>query len=144
MNLPQKRHVAATFQHVDKLLQAAVAAVMGQGTDSPFNGMILDATSEQRQRVLEGARRARERMASALHELGVPTQAPQVPASRSAYTGLLFAEVDIEDMAPKRLGGYCPLAAEDARTLETICTDLLAILGPVRATLATNETEDQP
>ena len=42
----------------------------------------------------------------------------------------------------RRLSGYGPLAEEDARTLETICADLLAILGPVRAALTPDETED--
>ena len=136
MNHPQKRRVAATFQHVDKLLQAAVEAVLGQGAGFPLNGMLQDATPDQQQRVLEGVRLARARMASALVELDIPTNGPQVSASRSAYTDLMFAEVDLEDIDPKRFKGYGPLSREDTRALEEIVGGLLAILGPVRAALA--------
>ena len=141
MNPPQKRRVAATFQHVDKLLQAAVEAVLGQGAGSPFNGMIQDATPDQQQRVQEGVRLARVRMASALVELDIPTHGPQVSASRSAYTDLMFAEVDLEDIAPKRFKGYGPLSMEDTRALEEVIGGLLAILGTVRAALAPEEEE---
>ena len=136
MNHPQKRRVAATFQHVDKLLQAAVEAAFGQGAGLPLNGMLQDATPDQQQRVLEGVRLARARMASALVELDIPTNGPQVSASRSAYTDLMFAEVDLEDIDPKRFKGYGPLSMEDTRALEEIIGGLLAILGPVRAALA--------
>ena len=136
MNHPQKRRVAATFQHVDKLLQAAVEAALGQGAGLPLNGMVQDVTPDQQQRLLEGVRLARARMASALVELDIPTSGPQVSASRSAYTDLMFAEVDLEDIDPKRFKGYGPLSREDTRALEEIVGGLLAILGPVRAALA--------
>ncbi|MDE3033534.1 MAG: hypothetical protein KGI56_07710 [Acidobacteriota bacterium] len=136
MNHPQKRRVAATFQHVDKLLRSAAEAVLGQGGGSPFSGLLPDVTPDQQQRVLEGVRLARARMASALAELDIPTSSPPVSASRSAYTDLMFAEVDLEDIAPKRFTGYGPLSREDTRALEEVVGGLLAILGPVRAALA--------
>lgn len=141
MNHPQKRRVAATFQHVDKLLQAAVEAALGQGAGLPLNGMVQDVTPDQQQRVLAGVRLARARMASALVELDIPTSGPQVSASRSAYTDLMFAEVDLEDIDPKRFKGYGPLSREDTRALEEIVGGLLAILGPVRAALAPEDEE---
>ena len=144
MNHPQKRRVAATFQHVDKLLRSAAEAVLGQGGGSPFSGLIPDVTPDQQQRVLEGVRLARARMASALVELDIPTSGPQVSASRSAYTDLMFAEVDLEDIAPKRFKGYGPLSREDTRALEEIVGGLLAILGPVRAALAPEDEGNLP
>ena len=141
MNHPQKRRVAATFQHVDKLLQAAVEAALGQGAGLPLNGMVQDVTPDQQQRVLAGVRLARARMASALVELDIPTSGPQVSASRSAYTDLMFAEVDLEDIDPKRFKGYGPLSREDTRALEEIVGGLLAILGPVRAALTPEDEE---
>ncbi len=136
MNHPQQRRVAATFQHVEKLLRAAEEAVAGLGADSPFSPLVPDATPQQRQRVAEGARQARACMTAALQRLGIPAQLPQVPATRSAYTDLMFAEVDLEDIAPIRFQGYGALTDEDARALEEIISGLLAILGPVRALLA--------
>lgn len=136
MNHPQKRRVAATFQHVEKLLRAAEEAVAGLGADSPFSLLVPDATPQQRQRVAEGARQARACMAAALQHLDIPAQIPQVPATRSAYTDLLFAEVDLEDLAPKRFKGYGTLADGDARALEAVLAELRAILAPVRAALA--------
>lgn len=139
MNLPQKRRVAATFQHVDKLLQSAVEAVQSHGAGSPFNGLIPDITPDQQRQILEGVRLARARMASALADLDIPAHGPQVPASRSAYTDLMFAEVDIEDIDPRRMKGYGILTPDDARALAEVCGDLLAILGPARAILAPEE-----
>ncbi len=135
MNEPQKRRIAATFQHVDELLRTALQAVSGEGADSPFNELLPDALPEQRRSVSDGARLLRERMASALRRLDIPVQPPGIPATRSAYTHVIFAEVDIEDINPVRLNGYGVLAPEDARILEETCTELGAILGRIRASL---------
>jgi hypothetical protein len=136
MNHPQKRRIAATFQHVEKLLRAAEDAVAGEGAGSPFSPLVPDATPQQRRRVAEGARQAHACMAEALQRLGIPAQIPQVPATRSAYTDLMFAEVDLEDIAPARFKGYGALTDADARALDAVLAELLAILRPVRAALA--------
>ena len=135
MNEPQKRRIAATFQHVNELLRTALQALAVDGSESPFNDLFPDALPEQCQIVSDGARLLRERMAFALRRLDIPMQPPGIPATRSAFTHVMFAEVDIEDIDPVRLKGYGDLAPEDALILEEICTELRTILGQKRASL---------
>ena len=135
MNEPQKRRVAATFQHVDDLLRTATQALASEEAASPFDELIRDGSLAQREALLKGARRVRDRMTEALERLQIAIPAPSIPATRSAHTYLMFAEVDLEDIHPKRFGGYGPLSPEDAGALEEICADLLASLVPLRLAL---------
>jgi hypothetical protein len=135
VNDPQKRRVAATFQHVDELLRTAAQALASEEAASPFDELIRDASLEQQGALLKGARQVRDRMIGAMQRLQIPIPAPSIPATRSARTYLMFAEVDLEDIDPKRFGGYGSLSAEDAGTLEEICSELLAILVPLRLAL---------
>ncbi len=142
MNEPQKRRVAATFQHVDELLRTALLALTVDGSESPFNDLFPDALPEQCQIVAEGVRLLRERMTFALRRLDIPLQPPAIPATRSAFTHLMFAEVDMEDIDPVRLKGYGHLAAEDAQILGEICTELGAILRRMRGSLEGSLDQD--
>ena len=135
MNEPQKRRIAATFQHVDELLRAALQALSVDGSESPFGDLLPNALPEQCQIVTHGARLLRERMTCALLRLDIPLQSPAIPATRSAFTHLMFAEVDIEDILPERLKGYGDLAPGDAQILGEICAELGAILERMRTSL---------
>jgi GTP-binding protein EngB required for normal cell division len=142
VNEPQKRRIAITFQHVDELLRTAVQALSGEGADSPFCELIADAAPIQHRVASDHAKRIRNRMADALKRLGIPLRPPSIPATRSAFTHVMFAEVDIEDIAPKRLLGYGDLAPEDARALEDSCAEILALLGQMRTYLEAGPAAD--
>lgn len=135
MNEPQKRRIVATFQHVDELLRTALHALSGNGGDSPFNELIPDALPEQCRIVSEDVRLLRERMAFALHRLDIRMQSPRIPATHSALTHVLFAEVDIEDIDPMRMKGYGDLEPEDILVLKEICIDLRMILRRMQVVL---------
>ncbi len=152
MNEPQKRRIAATFQHVDELLCTALQALTVNGSESPFGDLFPDALPEQCEIVSEGTRLLRERMMFALRQLDIPLQPPAISATRSAFTHLMFAEVDIEDIHPVRLKGYGDLAPEDAQILGEICAELGVILMRMRTSLEgpgeqdgrTHPTENEP
>lgn len=128
MNEAQKRRIASTFEHVDELLQSAVSAMKGGTVGSPFNRFIQDSTQEQ-QNLLEGEiQHIRELMIIAMDRLGIPIPKPAVTATRSVLTDLLFAEVDIEDIQPKRLRSYGALGPEDAKLLSEINSGLAEAL----------------
>jgi hypothetical protein len=120
VNEAQKRRIASTFEHVDELLHAAVSALRGGATGSPFNRFIQDSDPDQQKHVEDEVQIIRGQMVAAMDRLGIPIPTASVPATRSAQTDLLFAEVDIEDLEPKRLRGYGDLLPAEAETLAEI------------------------
>jgi GTP-binding protein EngB required for normal cell division len=142
VNEPQKRRVAATFQHVDELLQTAVQALAGEGAGSPFSSLVPDAAPIQHRVVSDYAQRVRDRMAAALQRLDIPLHPPTIPATRSAFTHVMFAEVDIEDIDPNRMKGYGDLLPEDSQALEETGAEILALLGQMHAYLKAGSTTD--
>jgi len=135
VNEAQKRRIASTFEHVDELLQSAVSATRGDATRSPFNHFILDATPDQQRKIEAEVQKTREQMVAAMDRLGIPQATPSVLATRSIQTDLLFAEVDIEDIEPRRLRGYGVLNPEDIGMLDDVTANLLTALRRVRACL---------
>lgn len=142
MNEPQKRHIASTFQHVDELLQTAVQALAGEGAGSPFSPLVPDAAPIQHRVVSDYAQRVRGLMATALQRLDIPLRPPTIPATRSAFTHVMFAEVDIEDIDPKRMQGYGDLPPEDSRALEATNAEILALLGQIHVYLEAGAAAD--
>lgn len=135
MNEAQKRRITATFQHVNGLLQSAAQGLSNDGKDSPFQELIPDSTPIQHRVITDLAQQIRARMASALDRMGIALHPPTVPATRSALTNLMFAEVDLEDLDPKRMTGYGPLSDEDAQAIREGCADILALLEQARTFL---------
>ena len=135
VNEAQKRRIASTFEHVDELLQAAVSAMDGGHVGSPFNRFILDSDQEQQRRVEDEVQNIRGLMVAAMDRLGIPVPVPSVSAIRSAQSDLLFAEVDIEDIEPKRLRGYGALPPEEAKILSEINSGLVEALARINERL---------
>lgn len=129
MNEAQKRHIAATFEHVDGLLQAAASSMKGGATESPFNRFVLDTNADQRRLVEEEVQNIRGLMVAAMARLGIPLPEASVSTTHSVRTDILFAEVDIEDIEPKRLRDYGELRPDDAVILAEINAGLLKALG---------------
>lgn len=142
MNEGHRRRILATYRHADSLLREAVQALSCEGGDSPFDELVRDGTPLQHRVALDLASQARQRMREALERLGIPVPAPTIPATRSARTQVLFAEVDLEDLDPGRLRGYGILDATAARTLEESNAEILALLGQLRTFLEAGDAAD--
>lgn len=142
MNEAQKRRITATFQHVDGLLQSAVQALAEEGKDSPFQDLVLDATPIQHRVISDLVQQIRGRMKGALDRMGIGLHPATVPATRAALTNLMFAEVDLEDLDPKRMTGYGVLLEADAQALKEGCTDILSLLEQARAFLEARRASD--
>lgn len=135
MNEAQKRRIASTFEHVDELLQAAVSAMKGSATGSPFNRFIQDSDPDQQKLIEDEVQILRGLMVAAMERLDIPIPVPSVAATRSAQTDLLFAEVDIEDIEPKRLRGYGELPPAEAEILAEINAGLINALSRINQRL---------
>lgn len=142
MNEAQKRRISATFRHVDGLLQAAEQALSNEGEGSPFQDLIPDATPIQHRVIADLVRQIRGRMLAALDRMEVVLGAPAVPATQAALTHLMFAEVDLEDLDPKRITGYGPLPEGEAQILREGCADILALLEQARTFLEARTVSD--
>ena len=136
MNERHQRAIAIAFRLVDERLQRAVQSLAGNDGDSPFNDLVQDAVPVQHRVISDYARRVRSRMAATLDRLGIPIPPAFVPATRAAFTSVLAAQIDIEEVDPHRLRGYGEVPAEDARALVEAYAEILALLGQMRDYLA--------
>lgn len=135
MNGNHQRRVAVAYRHIDGLLREAEDALAGSGASSPFSLIIPDAAPVQHRVIADYAQHLRGAMARAMPRLGIPFRPPEVPATRLALTNLMAAEISLEEIDPRRLGGYGSLAPEDARALADTNAELLTILGQMGAYL---------
>lgn len=142
MNEAHKRRITATFRHVDGLLQEAERVLSNEGGGSSFQDLIPDATPIQHRVIADLVRQIRGRMVAALDRMDITLGSPTVPATRAALTHLMFAEVDLEDLDPKRITGYGLLPEEQAQILREGCADILALLEQARTFLEARTASD--
>jgi GTP-binding protein EngB required for normal cell division len=137
VNENHKRRIAITFRHVDGLLREALEALSGHEIGSPFSSIIPDAVPVQHRVIADYVARLHGVMVRALSRLGILAKPPEVPATRVALTNFMTAEIDIEEIDPRRMGGYGTIPAEDARALADTNAEILAILGQMSQYLRT-------
>ena len=81
-------------------------------------------------------------MVAALERMDIALGASTIPATRAALTHLMFAEVDLEDLDPKRMTGYGLLLEREAQVLQEGCADILALLEQARTFLEVRIASD--
>jgi GTP-binding protein EngB required for normal cell division len=136
MNENHKRYIGVTYRHIDDLLREAAAALSEADKDSPFCRTSLDTAPVQHRVVADFTRRVRSLMLDSMNRFGIPVESPSIPASRSALTSLTAAQIDLEELDPKRLQGYGPLSADDATSLAEAHAEIRTVLEQMRAYLS--------
>jgi len=135
MNENHKRHIEIAYRHIDELLREAVGTLSEADKDSPFCRIALDTAPVQHRVIADYTRRIRALMLDALDRFGIAVETPHIPASRSALINLMSAEIDLDELDPKRLLGYGALSPEDAQSLAETNAEIVAVLGQMSAFL---------
>ncbi len=127
-NENHRRYLLATFQHIDKLIARAVAAI-GPANGSPlFPSCAPDVTPAQRQIIADSLSNFWNVARRFLDAVPVRPDAPSKGALWSFHVALDFVWVSLAELEPKHLANYGPLDEDAASETERALAELQAIL----------------
>ncbi|MEO9233974.1 MAG: dynamin family protein [Polyangiaceae bacterium] len=134
MNANHARSLVAGFRAFDSLLrEIEVALVPSPG--SPFFGPPNDITPAQQTLLLAQIQELRAAIIDALTTLGIGVGPASGHVRSSITTRLTFADIALQEIAPKQLRGYGDLQAGDTATLQRVLGDMARRIRATRASL---------
>lgn len=142
LNESHKRRLVVTFEHVDKLLSEAYHHLDSAETTSPFQRYVPDSLPVQRKVIAAYMNRLSRMMEDVLRREGVPLPNPSVSAVWAYRTALMYARIAVEELAPKYMRGYGTLSSEAVRDLNSLTTELEAVLDQMNDFLAGGAGKD--
>lgn len=131
-----KRALRAAFQSIDGLLTEVELALVSGVSRALFSKHVADATPVQRRIAQDHIDGIRERMRERLSELDVPLAPPICGALKAARTALIFAGIDLAEIAPSRMLGFGALSAAHAGKLREVQRELKRLLSALEGILA--------
>lgn len=151
-NENQRRHLRATCEHIDRLLdslQEALAASpsMGASPSPPeadraapsrraFPRFVADLAPATARALDDEIGRLRGQLLRIVEAQGIPALAAAIPASRSAAATLLFIELALDELAPRNVRGYGEVSPAAAEALRGIVDEIHQEVSRMRTILA--------
>lgn len=142
VNENHRRHLVATFQHVDDLLSESERILASAGSASPFRDYAPDSTPLQRKVTQDYIARIRQTMRRFLDELGIPPKPPICGALWAVRGNLDFISIALADLDPAHMRGYGQFSAEDEQRFASAVAELNAAIGRIKAFLAHGAEHD--
>ncbi len=136
MNDGQKRHLVATFRHIDELLAEAETKLVPPEAARLFPSCAADAAPVQRKVTADYARRVRAAMAAALERFAASSPPPASSGMWAARTTLMEAQLAVAELAREHMGNHGPLADDTERTFRTMVSELWGLLDQIESYLA--------
>lgn len=136
MNDGQKRHLVATFLHIDELLAEAEAKLVPPEAVRLFPPCAADAAPVQRKVIADYARRVRAAMATALNRFGASSPPPELSGVLAARTTLMEAQLAVAELAPEHMRHHGPLADDTERAFRTMVSEAWELLDQMESYLA--------
>jgi GTP-binding protein EngB required for normal cell division len=134
------RAVVASFSEIDKLLGEIETLAMP--SRSPFARIANDLSPTQHDEIASHVRYVREQMVEALATLGIGLRAGGGSSKGAILTRLSFAEIAVDEAAPKRLRGYGAISKASEITLERMLADLSRALRSMRRVIGLDASKD--
>jgi hypothetical protein len=124
----QQRRLRVACQHIDGLLSAIEAILSASASKSPFPKYIADIPVAQRRRIEHGIARMRPQLLRALERNAIEVAPPSISAAHAIHSALTFAQIAVEELAPKHMRGYGEVSRRAALELDAIVSSLLELL----------------
>lgn len=142
LNEHHRKRLLVTLDRVDKQIADALHDLDSADRSSPFQRHIPDSLPIQRKVMADYLTRLRRMMMGILDRFNIQSRKPSVSSVWAFRIALMYAKTDIEELAPRHMRGYGELSAEAARDLETLKTDLCAVLDQMDDYLAGGAGKD--
>jgi hypothetical protein len=121
----QQRRLRVTCQHLDGLLSAMEKILRSSASKSPFPKYISDIPLAQRKRLEDGIARTRVQLLRVLESQGIEVEPPSISAAYAIHSAMTFAQIAVEELAPRHMRGYGEVSQRAAAELNDIVTRLL-------------------
>jgi len=143
LNHAQQRNLHNACRHMDGLMKDIEIALDTRKTNSIFPKYIPDVCSEEKKTIELHIARFRAQLMAVLANQSIEVEPPRITASHAIHTSLTFIEIAIEELSPKRMGGYGPLSTAGASDLEQIMADLMATAQEMHGYVLNNRSREQ-
>jgi hypothetical protein len=143
LNHAQQRNLHNACRHMDGLLKDIEVALDTRKTNSVFPKYIHDVCPEEQKTIELLLARFRTQLLAVLANQSIEVEPPRITASHAIHTSLTFIEIAIEELSPKRMGGYGPLSTAGASDLEQIMADLMATAQELHGYVLNNRSRGQ-
>ena len=125
LNPHQQRRLRVTCQHLDGLLSAMEKVLSASASQSPFPKYIPDIPLARRKRLIDGIARMRVQLLHVLESQRIEVAPPSISAAYAIHSAMTFAQIAVEELAPKHMRGYGEVSQRAAAELNDIVTRLL-------------------
>lgn len=129
LNENQQRRLRVTCEHIDGLFGEIEAVLNAASSRAAFPRYLPDLPPATAGLLSDAIAAARGQLLRVLAGQGMAARAAGIPASRSIHTTLTFIDIAAEELGPKYMRGYGPVAAEAE-------TELLGIVAELRSLVA--------
>jgi GTP-binding protein EngB required for normal cell division len=136
LNENHKRHLQSSSRYIDKLLSEAEHAMTDAGSPSPIREHADDTTPIQRKVTHDYIVRIREAVRRVMEELEVPPVEPRCGAIWAAGINFMFCAIALSDLTADKMRAYGELSEEGATAVESIRSEIGALLNKLSAYLA--------
>ncbi len=133
LNDNQERHLLNTLEHVDKLLCDVERIPSDHGDSRLFPEYLRDLSPREHARLSEGIRRFRAKVARLLQAHDLEIAPPRISARKAVMTALLFADMALEELSPRRMRDYGPISSQEtSMELEEVVDALRVAIREIR------------
>lgn len=139
LNANQARRIAATFSHIDDLLQNVERVARAQ--PSAFSREQADLSETEARLLLSLVETARVRMLAAIDHLNLPRPKANNSARWSITTAFRFIDIALADLTPQTLAGYGSIDTTSGAEVSAVASELSAVIERGRALLYPREGE---
>ncbi|OFW06614.1 MAG: hypothetical protein A3H96_13195 [Acidobacteria bacterium RIFCSPLOWO2_02_FULL_67_36] len=142
LNEFQQRRLIVTCRHIDGLLGNVEAILTAAASRSPFGKYVDDMTPAQKKLITDYIDRIRKQMVRALASERAAVPPPSADALWAIRTALEFVDVSIEELRPRYMTGYGPVAPGAAKVLTGVVEELQTIVRQLSASLVKGAARD--
>jgi GTPase Era involved in 16S rRNA processing len=142
LNEAQQRHLLVSCQYVDKLLSDIEAILTASASRSPFPRYQGTLSPVQVRVVEDYISRIRARLVQALNSQEIHPDPPRFDTVHAIRTTLAFIDIAVEELKPKYMKGYGPIAEAALPGIHGIVGELRDVVSRLDQYLAEDPARD--
>jgi GTP-binding protein EngB required for normal cell division len=142
MNANHRRHLLATFRHIDGLLSETARIVAGDDSTAVFSEYTQDTAPIQRKVIGDYIQRTRELMRRSMQDFSLTPSRPVCGALWAARTRIGAAQVSVSELDARHMAAYGTLSDDDATLVDSFVGELRGALDQLGSYIAQGSNAD--